>query len=173
MHVLFRVMLTFNASSLLIVIYQVKTPFILDGLEGPSRWGFNLGMILIPLGLTGISILISAKLGEDSFDKDSIVSLEHANNAFLPSYLGYFFVALSIPNIETLIFVYLIIFLFTFLSQALYFNPLFLVYGFNFYTAKTRSGTSIFLISRKTYRTPMDVEISSARRVNGFTFIER
>ena len=97
----------------------------------------------------------------------------HANNSFLPSYLGYFFVALSVGNWETLWFVYGVLFIFTFLSQALYFNPLFLIFGYEFYNVKTKNGTAIFLISRQKYKTPSDIYISTAFRINNYTFIER
>ncbi|MBE0354513.1 hypothetical protein PPHE_a2181 [Pseudoalteromonas phenolica O-BC30] len=100
-------------------------------------------------------------------------SIEHANNSFLPSYLGYFFVALSISNWETLFFVYGVLFIFTFLSQALYFNPLFLLFGFEFYNIKTKNGTAIFLISRNKYKKPNEIDIEKAHRINNYTFIER
>lgn len=129
--------------------------------------------LLVPITSTCISILLSSKLGCDPFTKDSTQSIEHANNSFLPSYLGYFFVALSIPNWETLWFVYSILFAFTFLSQALYFNPLFLLFGYEFYNITTKDGTAIFLISKKQYKCPSDVDIEKAYRINNYTFIER
>jgi hypothetical protein len=129
--------------------------------------------LLVPIALTGLSILLSPCLGKDSFSKGQIVSIEHANNSFLPSYLGYFFVALSIENWETLTIVYGVLFVFTFLSQALYFNPLFLLFGFNFYNITTKNGAVVFLISRYSYKTPFDVDIHKAYRINNYTFIER
>ena len=138
----------------------------------PTRSGEE-PYFLVPVLLTGLSILLSPLLGKDGFDKGSIESIEHANNSFLPSYLGYFFVALSIPNYETLVFVYTVLFIFTFLSQALYFNPLFLLFGYEFYNIKTQSGTAIFLISRYKYKSPCEIEIPKANRINNYTFIER
>lgn len=169
---LFRVLLTFNSTSLLIVVYQVKDPIFFVNLEGVCKYLLNGALLLFPFLLTGVSLWVSRWLSVDSFEQGSIQSIEHANNSFLPSYLGYFFVALSVPDVETLIFVYIVLFMFTFVSQALYFNPLFLVYGFNFYNARTKGGTSIFLISKVEYRLPAEIEIDSARRINGFTFLE-
>ena len=169
---LLRVLLTFNATSLLIVIYQIKDPFLLTYLEGILRYAFNMLLLSVPVALNGLSIWLSRWLGKDSFKKGQVTSIEYANNAFLPSYLGYFFVALSVPNIETLVFVYGILYVFTFFSQALYFNPLFLLFGFKFYNITTAKGTVIFLISGKEYRTPSEIEIDQARRINGYTFLE-
>ncbi|MFD1690481.1 hypothetical protein ACFSHR_00005 [Azotobacter chroococcum] len=128
---------------------------------------------LVPVALTGLSIWLSAFLGKDEFRHGDLSSIEHANNSFLPSYLGYFFVALSISNRETLVFVYGVLFIFTLLSQALYFNPLFLLYGYEFYNVTTRNGATIFLISRNKYKLPDDIAIPVAYRINNYTFIER
>jgi hypothetical protein len=123
--------------------------------------------------LTGLSIRLSPHLGQDSFAKGDVVSIEHANNSFLPSYLGYFFVALSVNNWETLFFVYGVLFVFTFLSQALYFNPLFLVFRFEFYNITTRNGAAIFLISKKHYKKPDEVILEQVYRINNYTYIEK
>ncbi|TOM27660.1 hypothetical protein CGH79_25305, partial [Vibrio parahaemolyticus] len=73
---------------------------------------------------------------------------------------------------ETLWFVYGVLFVFTFLSQALYFNPLFLLFGFEFYNINTKNGRSIFLISRYKYKNPVEVDVPVANRINNYTFIE-
>jgi len=179
-NVFFRLLLTFNATSLLMIIYLVKDGHTLGSFCPLFNFSTVLPNIisyviylLVPIMLTGLSIALSSSLGKDSFKAGEVISIEHANNSFLPSYLGYFFVALSVPNFETLIFVYGVLFVFTFLSQALYFNPLFLLFGFEFYNIKTKNGASIFLISRQRYKTPQEVEVASASRINDYTFIER
>ncbi|WP_036217897.1 hypothetical protein [Marinospirillum minutulum] len=179
----FRLLLTFNATSLLVIIFMVQKGYTLSYFLADAAnldWLYTLPnavsyvlYILVPLLSTGLSILLSSKLGKDDFKQGEVVSIEHANNSFLPSYLGYFFVALSIGNCETLAFVYAILFAFTFLSQALYFNPLFLIFGYEFYNITTRNGTAIFLISRHKYKKPDEVAISKAFRINNYTFIER
>ncbi|WP_181150140.1 hypothetical protein [Photorhabdus hindustanensis] len=183
MNTAFRVLLTFNATSLLVIIFLVQKGYALEYFFAMNS-GFNwlnsmpnavsyLLYILIPVLLTGLSLSLSSKLGKDEFKKGEVESIEHANNSFLPSYLGYFFVALSVGNWEALAFVYGVLFIFTFLSQALYFNPLFLIFGYEFYNIKTKNGTVIFLISRHKYKSPSNIKISTAYRVNNYTFIER
>lgn len=180
MNLAFRLLLTFNATSLLVIIFLVQKGCTLDhffpqypGLTTLPNFISYISYILVPILLTGVSILLSSNLGKDEFKKGDVISIEHANNSFLPSYLGYFFVALSIGSWEALIFVYGVVFVFTFLSQALYFNPLFLLFGFEFYNIKTRRGAAIFLISRHKYKTPDEIEIPEANRINNYTFIER
>src|SRR5690606_38431226 len=103
----------------------------------------------------------------------SIVEVEQANNAFLPSYLGYFFVALSVNNSETLIFVFSILFIFTFLSQTLYFNPLFLFFGYHFYNISTVNKVKLFIITKQKINQPEEVEFQKLKRINNFTFIDK
>lgn len=182
-NIAFRLLLTFNATSLLVIIFMVQKGHTLGHfLDDQTNVGWlnslpnavSYGLyVLVPFLSTGLSILLSTKLGRDEFKQGEVVSIEHANNSFLPSYLGYFFVALSIMSWEALWFVYALLFVFTFLSQALYFNPLFLIFGYSFYNINTRNGVSIFLISRHKYKKPGDVAISIAFRINNYTFIER
>lgn len=182
-NIAFRLLLTFNATSLLVIIFLVQKGYTLGYFladVGCLGWlntlpnGVSYGLyILVPLLSTRLSILLSSRLGRDTFKQGEVASIEHANNSFLPSYLGYFFVALSISNWETLGFVYALLFAFTFLSQALYFNPLFLIFGYEFYNITTKNGTAIFLISRHKYKKPDEVAIPTAFRINNYTFIER
>lgn len=180
MNVAFRLLLAFNATSLLLIVFLVQKGYTLGCLfpENPHlaalpNYTSYLFYSAIPLLLTWLSIILSSRLGKDEFKRGSIESIEHANNSFLPSYLGYFFVALSINGWEALWFVYAILLAFTFLSQALYFNPLFLAFGYEFYNIKTKNGTAIFLISRQRYKKPDEIDISAAHRINDYTFIEK
>ncbi|MBW0279919.1 hypothetical protein B4P00_10075 [Shewanella xiamenensis] len=179
----FRVLLTFNATSLLVIIFLVQKGITLGYfLGGLTYLGWTAALpnavsylfyLAIPILSTGLSIWLSKYLGKDEFKAGEVASIEHANNSFLPSYLGYFFVALSISNTETLWFVYGVLFVFTYLSQALYFNPLFLLFDYEFYNITTRNGTAIFLISKARYKKPGDIQIPLAYRINNYTFIER
>lgn len=179
---LFRLLLTFNATSLLVIVYLVQHEITLGGLieDAKLTWlkaaldGSSYALYLAaPILLTGLSLRLSRFLGRDSFQPGDVVSIEHANNSFLPSYLGYFFVALSINSWQTLIFVYAILFVFTYRSQALYFNPLFLLYGYEFYNISTSSRVTLFLISRENFRAPKDVVIDKVFRINDYTLIDR
>ncbi len=180
LNIAFRLLLAFNATSLLLIVFLVQQGHTLSYFFAnfallstlPNYFSY-LVYAAIPLLLTGVSIILSSRLGKDSFIKGSIESIEHANNSFLPSYLGYFFVALSISGWEALWFVYFVLLAFTFLSQALYFNPLFLVFGYEFYNIRTKNGAAIFLISRNKYKRPDEIDIAVAYRINNYTFIEK
>lgn len=177
MNFIYRLLLTFNATSLIIVIFLIKEEVTLnnihDRLNSLPNFVSYLVYFLIPIILTYFSLLISRFLGNSNISKGSITEVENANNAFLPSYLGYFFVALSVNNCETLIFVFVILFIFTFLSQTLYFNPLFLIFGYHFYNISTSNKAKLFVITRNEINQVDDIEFSSLKRINNFTFIDK
>ncbi|CAM3931809.1 hypothetical protein [Mesobacillus zeae] len=184
----YRLFLTFNSTSLIIVIFLIKEQ---ETIKWPQIMSFIPDYIsyilyfLLPVFFTYLSLLLSRLLSNDSLEKSKkviekeqtlelskIAEVEQANNSFLPSYLGYFFVALSIPYFETLIIVFLLLFIFTFFSQTLYFNPLFLLFGFQFYYLTTINRTKIFLITRKSLKDPKDINLPNLKRINDFTFID-
>lgn len=111
-------------------------------------------------------------LEDDEILKEHVKEIELANNSFLPSYLGYFFIALGIEKIDTLLIIFLILFIFTFLSQTLYFNPIFLVFGYHFYFIKNVNDVKIFLISKKQLKKPNDIDFLKLKRINHYTFID-
>lgn len=117
-------------------------------------------------------MFLSKFLAKETFNKGDMISAEYANDAFLPSYLGYFFVALDVPNFETFYFVYPIIFLFTFLSQTLYFNPLFLLFNYHFYNLTTDNNVRIFMITKQKFKDPKNIEFIGVSRINDFTYID-
>src|SRR5690606_24959412 len=126
-------------TSLLVIVFLVQKSYTLSyffpsvsALTNLSQFVSYILYVCAPIILTGLSIKLSSHLGKDEFRQGEVEEISHANNSFLPSYLGYFFVALSIPDWDVLIVVYGMLFIFTFKSQALYFNPLFLLYGFDF-----------------------------------------
>lgn len=179
MNVLFRLFLTFNATSLIIVVFLAKEQFVLGDiipwLGFFPDFAYYIIYITIPILLTFISLRLSKYLDADSIVSDNkpvVKEIEQANNAFLPSYLGYFFVALSVPHFETLFFVFSILFVFTFLSQTLYFNPLYLMFGYNFYYITTCTNIKIFIITKRKLKDPENLVFMRLKRINDFTFID-
>ena len=92
---LFRIFLAFNSTSLLLVVYCIKSGTTLQILPPcfhvpnyVSYWIY----ILAVLFLTLLSLLCSNFLAKGDIVQGNIESIEYANDAFLPSYLGYFFV---------------------------------------------------------------------------------
>ena len=167
MNLLFRFLLTVNATSWMLVVYGIKEKVTILGI---SQCFFGVILLGIPIILSWISIRISVYLGSDSLEGCQEFSL--ADNEFLPTYLGYFFVSLSVSDITTMAYLYLIVFVFTFLSQTQYFNPLYLLFGYHYYHILTEQGTSIFVIAHGSIiRNSRDVSFDSLKRINDTTYL--
>ena len=76
---------------------------------------------MLALGFSALSVYLARFLGSDTISKNSLTSIEPANDGYLPSYLGYFFVALSVQNYQQFIFIFGIIYIFVFFSRTGYF----------------------------------------------------
>ena len=169
---LYQLFLAFNSTWLIVVVFLVKEKYefiFLSEFDIYYSWAL---FVFIPIALTALSFLIAIRLPKDSLKSISVTEIELANNNFLPTYLGYFFVSLGVNDVPTLVVVFLIIYVFTFLSQTLYFNPIFLLFGYHFYFIKTSGNIKIFLITKKQLRTPGENGFEKLRRINNYTFIE-
>lgn len=169
MNLLFKLLLTINATSWFLIIYAVKEKISIFSIPCVI---FHIVLILTVVFLSWISLLISK-----CFDKeilDSCAELSLADNEFLSVYLGYFFVSLSVPDGYTMSVVYLLVFIFTFLSQTQYFNPIYLLFGYHYYHIQTPKGTKVFAIVRgRVIRNKDNLQLINLRRINNTTFIER
>lgn len=170
MRTIFKGLLTLDAISLLLVIYLIKSCIWIPQLRGFSV----IVYLLAPLIIAYICIVLSGWLSQDSIE-GGISGVELANDSFLPSYAGYFFVALSVPDKQylTLLVVFGILFVFLFCSQNLYYNPLFLIFGYRFYNLINEKNMRIFLITRRDIKSTKDLRFQDLRRINYFTFIDR
>lgn len=140
MNFLYKVVLTFNATSWMIVVYGINQHWqICDS----PQWVTNVSLLLLPVVSSLISLVITYGLENDSMRRCEEYNL--ADNEFLPTYLGYFFVSLSTNDNTVMLFLYGIVFVFTWLSQTQYFNPLYLLFGFHYYHVLTVHGTRVFI----------------------------
>ncbi len=172
MKFLYQLFLAFNSTWLIAVVFLVKEKYRFNFLDNYSTYYSWLLFVLLPIILTALSFLIAMRLPKDRLQSTSVKEIELANNNFLPTYLGYFFVSLGVDDVSTLIVVFLIIYIFTFLSQTLYFNPIFLLFGYHFYFLKTSGNIKVFLITRKQLKTPGEDGFENLRRINNYTFID-
>lgn len=146
MNILFKILLTLNATSWMIILYIINNECTVFSLP---VWLFDILLFLIPVLLSLISIWFSKFLGKDNLSECIEFSL--ADNEFLPVYLGYFF-----------------------LSQTQYFNPIFLLFGYHYYHILTQNGTRIFVIHRgKVVRNKENLKFENLRRINDTTYIEK
>jgi len=173
---IFKFVLTLNSLLLSLMVFLIKEGFVINSLYPylsslPAIISYIL-YFLVVLILTWLSMQLINFLGTDTIEAGSISVIEPANDAFLPSYLGYFFVALSIPNIEVFIYVFGIICIFIFYSRISYFNPIFFLFGFNFYYIINNKNIKVLLITRKQLKEPKSAEFNNLKRINNYTFMD-
>ena len=169
MNLLCRFLLTVNATSWFVIVYAIKEKWTLFGI---SIWICGTIYFIIPIILSLLSLYLFKFFGDDQLTVCTEFSL--ADNEFLPVYLGYFFLSVGINEDVTMIFVYAIIFIFTFLSQTQYFNPIYLLFKYHYYHILTPEGTRVFVIARgKVIRNKNHICFKNLKRINDTTFIER
>lgn len=184
MHVIFKLWLTLSSLLLSLSVYLVKSDLLLDKtakyiktenlkciIENLPAWVSYVSYFLIAIILTLIAVFLVRFLSSEQISKGSITSVETANDAFLPSYLGYFFVALSVNEVGTFIYVFSMIFIFIYTSKISFFNPVFLLFGYKFFYLTDNSGIKTVVITKKELKAPQEVEFINLKRINNYTFI--
>lgn len=166
----YKVLLTLNSSSLMLFIYLIKD----------KCWIFNLGScsiiiyILSLLVYTKICIKMRFFLRKASIE-NGIKEISVATDGYVSVFLGYFFVALSIPTNDyiTFLVVFVIVNVFIYNSQTIYFNPLLYLFGYNFYEIHTMLGTRVYVITQeKNIKGTSGLEFPKLRKINEFTYID-
>lgn len=172
LNIIYRGVLTFDALLLMVLIYIIKSSefsgtIILDFL--PLQYALVIGVIIFALFLTKILLILKKWLSMDIVT--DINTIESADSRFFPLYLGYFFVALSIPNYQTFVAVFLILFILNFVSHTEYYNPLFYFFRYRFYTITYGGRRKIHLISNVDIINSDSYSFENIRRINDYTYI--
>ena len=161
--------LTLNSTSWMIIIYAIKERWTIG--KVPSHL-FGIMLIIISIFLSWLSLALSRFLGTES----PVVNCKEVNRAdgrYLTIYLSYLFVSVRVSEYFTMATAYLIVFVFTFLSQTQYYNPIYLFFGYHYYHVTTESGTKIFVIRKgAVIRNIKDLRFDHLHRLNNSTFIE-
>lgn len=177
---LYSIIYTFTATSLFIFVYLVKEHIGFDLPIFSDKQDFIVSIIiyfLVILLFAKVCILLQHfNSGKDKLE--GIKEIEYADNSFLPTYLGFFFVALGMPSLceknslPTIIIVYALIFVFTIYSRSAYYNPIFLMFGFKFYYVKNTEEVKLLLITKKNLKRLSDWNNKDVYRINNYTFID-
>lgn len=169
-------------STLLVVsLYLVKSlyvPFLITNswLDILLSYALFFG---IPLLLSGLCIWLPQKICSDDSLNYSVQKVSCSNKEYLPVYLSYFFVSLSIPGDNSglswlvLSVMVLIIWVFTSLTTTYYFNPLLLLFGYKFYNVISHNGIELFIISRRTIRkNDTNVSFQRLKKITEYVYLE-
>lgn len=173
MNKFYKFLLTISSTLWFLAIWVVWYIFNLPKCESfkfeISIWLGCLITVVVPVFFSLVLKIFIRFLSKE--DIKNVQSCNLADNEFLPVYLGYFFVALGIDNWKLLIVVYVLILIFTFVSNTQYFNPTYLNHT---YHAETEQGTQIILIIKgKIIRNKNEIKNMKFYRLNDTTYISR
>lgn len=176
MNKFYKFLLTISSTLWFLAIWVVWYIFNLPKCESfkfeISIWLGCLITVVVPVFFSLVLKIFIRFLSKE--DIKNVQSCNLADNEFLPVYLGYFFVALGIDNWKLLIVVYVLILIFTFVSNTQYFNPTYLIFGYHTYHAETEQGTQIILIIKgKIIRNKNEIKNMKFYRLNDTTYISR
>ena len=187
------------STSLLPVIYLIKSSYyiikedcwiyrivekvlganIIEGLSTLAVLNITI-YVISPILLSLVTLFwVRIFCSEDSIKK-SVQEVSVINNDYMPIYLGYIFVSVSIPNPDigeidllTLMVVYLLVNVFVTASRSLCFNPIFVIFGYSYYSIKTQKGTNLFVITRKKIRkSDENIKFEKLRKITEVVYIE-
>lgn len=177
---IFNPLATINSICPFILIFLLKQEdgkYLFNIIKQSKVCNYCLNGIIYFLILFCITyfVLFLSKFLETSsqeFEKDNLC---FAHDTFIPAYLGFFFVSLSIDDGKFLlmVFIFILIYIFIYQSNAFFYNPLFLLFGFKFYYVLTANKKRILLITRnKDVNNAALYKYDKLHRINDFTFID-
>ncbi|MFB6331308.1 hypothetical protein [Acinetobacter variabilis] len=106
------------------------------------------------LFLSFFSIKFSFKyLDQDVIERKKVKEFEQANDFYLPIYLGYAFVSISLPTLKSFLLFFVLMLIVLARTRFFYFNPIFLVLGYKFYFIKHTDDSKVLVISKKEIKT--------------------
>lgn len=171
MNSLYKLVQTINATFWMPLIYIINRGYTIKQLP---LWGFDIILMVIAIAisiiLTEISISMTRFFGVGKdFSCEEVIL---ADNEYLPVYLGYFFLAVSITQVRVLLVIYILIFVVTYSSQIPYFNPINLMFGYHYYYVITSRGSRVLVIVRgRVIRNKNDILFKNLRQLNDTTYI--
>ena len=131
--------------------------------------------------LSLFSIKFSFKyLDQDVIERKKVKEFEQANDFYLPIYLGYAFVAISLPTLKSFLLFFVLMLIVLARTRFFYFNPIFLVLGYKFYFIKQIDDSKVLVISKKEIKTIDELfedsngdigDSIALTRINDFTFL--
>lgn len=138
-------------------------------------------ILLLLVLISFLSLIFIRKfLDETLLEKSTIKSIEHANDFYLPVYLGYAFIAVSLPTLTALLLFFILMLIILSRTSIFYFNPIFLILGYKFYFVTHTDGSKILVITKNNLMIMDDLfcsldgsEISSLEmiEINRLTFL--
>ena len=174
-----RLLLVFDSTVLVILIFLLKNyspQYIATGdyamIKNIIAILFAFFILLTVIILIGkLAIKLTKSLSLDNL-KPPYNDISDLNSSYLAAYLGYFFISLSINDLFTLSIVYLIILLLSYKTINQYYNPVFIIMGYKFYSIKTKNNIVVLVITKRYIHSNNTLEFKHLRRISDGCFFD-
>lgn len=174
---LYNLFYTIVSLSLLAVVYLINSNTDINTLvkwhniEIPKwvSYGFYCASSVF---LTWISSKFFSFFERQDIKNNNIKSIESADGIFIPTYLAYIFVGLSVKGITELLFCYTILVVICFAAQIYLFNPIFYLLGYKFYFVTNSINKKLLVMTKKKILLSETVDFSNLYRINDYTYVE-
>lgn len=150
--------------------------FVLHVWEKGDITGWQTLIILIVLVVFSIGftygVLSLHKRLSSAEETAKIASVRPAESIYLPIYVSYFVIALNFYSLYSLCVITVILIYCMNKTKIFYFNPLLLIFGYNFYEVVTDKGVSLLMITKlSNIKDKKILEQQRFIRLNEFVFI--
>lgn len=105
-------------------------------------------------------------------DADQIKTISPTGDNFVASFFAYIFLGLSINNINMLAVIFITLIIMCYSTQMYLYNPLFILFGYNYFYIKTFNGLTIILLTKRKFKLNEIEDLKCIRRLNDYTYIE-
>lgn len=179
MRALYSFFFTLVSLSLLAVIYLINKGIEIGTLTGWQVLDFDAPAwmsYLIYFGgsvlLTWLSSLLFKYFEKYDIPKENVRCVESADGVFIPTYIAYVFVGLSVSGLTQLFFCYAILSIICFAAQTYLFNPAFYLLGYKFYFVTNSINKKLLVMTKKRILLSTTVDFSKLYRINDYTYVE-
>ncbi len=170
-------------SSFLGVIYffLIVTPFDVPYASLPPSFQANwegyvakivfLTVIFVIFSWVTLKIASSVFKSGDTLDVREIKPIE---STAMPTYIGLFVIALGLKDdkiAQSFVVLAVLLILWGYFERVFYFNPIWILFGFRFYEAKTAQENTFTLITKR-QDLKQSQQFNGLRRINEYTFLE-
>lgn len=178
---LYNLFLTTVSLSFLVVIYLINSQ---TGIDALTRCCIPEVEIQIPLwasyGLYCVACILLTWMSSKMFglfdlqdiQSCNIKEIESADGVFIPTYLAYIFVGLSVKGLTELLFCYTILVVICFVAQIYLFNPAFYLLGYKFYFVTNSIDKKLLIMTKKKILFNETADFPRLYRINDYTYVE-
>lgn len=107
-----------------------------------------------------------------NLEADQIGRISPTGDNFLASFFAYIFLGLSISNLYMLAVIFMALVIMCYSTQMYLYNPLFILFEYNYYYIKTPNGLTIILLTKQKFGLGEIDALKGIRRLNDYTYID-